>query len=152
MTIIHIIKKNTTEKSEVLHNTVPTTEVSLSQTTPESHTQSLNQSALLSSQDDGTAGSSFPIAAVIVSLLVVVGICVFLLLGYIFRKKIKAWMCRRFGEPRTDIELTTMTEQTPETADHSERDPDVSSTDQDSKVSQANISFAPLLGPGNSDV
>lgn len=160
MSMIHYIKKNITKKLEIFNITVPTTaDVSLSQTTHESQTLSFNQSALLSTHDKGTADSPFPVAAVIVTVLVIVGIVAFSLFGYIFRKKIKNWIGRRFGEPRSDIEMTTvetadqepradieLTTMTAETTDQSERDPDVSSTDP------ANTSSAALLGPGNGNV
>lgn len=151
MSMIRIIKKDITKKPEILNITVPTTaEVSLSQTTHERQTLGFNQSALLSGHDNGSADSSFSVAAVIVSVLVIVGIVVWL--GYIFRKKIKDWMGRRFGKPRADIEMTTRNEQTVSTADQSERDPDMSSTDPDSQHSQAKTTIEPLLGPVNGDV
>lgn len=88
MSMIRIIKKDITKKPEILNITVPTTaEVSLSQTTHERQTLGFNQSALLSGHDNGSADSSFSVAAVIVSVLVIVGIVVWL--GYIFRKKDK---------------------------------------------------------------
>lgn len=156
MPIIHIIKKNITKQPEILNITVPTTaEVFLTQTTHESQTVSFNQSALLSGHDNGTADSSFPVAAVIVPVLVLVGIVVLLgsiFIIYMYYKKIKEWMGRRFGEPRADIEMTTRKEQTVETADQRERDAVVSFIDPDSKDSQANTSFAPLLGTGDGDV
>lgn len=165
MAIFHIIKKDITKQPDALNITVPTTpEVSLSQTTHESQTLSFNQSALLSSHDNGTADSSFQVAVVIVAVLVLV--VAFSSLGYIYRKKMKKWLGHRFGKPRaeSDIEMATRTEQTVETADQepradielttmtvettdqSDRDPDVSSTDP------ANTSSAALLGPGNGDV
>lgn len=160
MPIFHIIRKDITKQPDASNITVPTTpEVSLSQTTHESQTLSFNQSALLSSHDKGTADSPFPVAVVIVTVLVIVGIVAFSWFGYIFRKKIKNWIGRRFGEPRSDIEMTTvetadqepradieLTTMTVETTDQIERDPDVSSTDP------ANTSSAALLGPGNGDV
>lgn len=165
MPMYHIIKEDTTKKPNVLNITVASTaEVSMSQTTHEGQTPSFNQSALLSGHGNGTTDSSFPVAAVIVAMLVLVGIAAFLWLGYIFRKRIKDWIGRRFVKPRADIEMTTRSEQTVETADQepradielttmtvettdqSDRDPDVSSTDP------ANTSSAALLGPGNGDV
>lgn len=153
MPIIHIIRKNITKQPDIFNITVPTTaEVSLSQTTHERQTLNFNQSDLLSGHDNGTADSSFPVAAVIVPVLVIVIVGIVVWLGYIFRKKIKDWMNRRFGKPRADIEMTTRNEQTVSTADQSERDPDESSTDPDSQHSQANTTFEPLLGPVNGDV
>lgn len=143
--MIHII----TKKPEVFNITAPTTaEVSWSQTMPESKTQSLNQSY------NGTKDSSFPTAAVIVPLLVIVVICALVFLGLMLRKKRKTWMCRSFksGKPGGDVELKSMAMQTPTRAGYSERDPDVRSNDPDSKDSQANNRFAPLLEPTrNSD-
>lgn len=153
MPMIHYVTKN----PEVLKITVQTTaKVSLSHTTPKTHTQSLNESALLSNQDNGTADSSFPIdAAVVVAVAVlVIGALVLVLLGFIFRKKIKTLTCRilKLEKPGGDaLEMKNISVQNPTTAGHNEGDPVVSSIDQRSKESQANTSFAPLLEPGDGD-
>lgn len=154
MPMIHYITKN----PEVLKITVQTTaKVSVSHSTPKTHTQSLNQSALLSNQYNGMADSSFPIdAAVVVAVaVIVIGALVLVLLGFIFRKKIKTWACRilKLEKPEGDaLEMKNITVQNPTTAGHNEGDPVVSSIDQKSKESQANTSFAPLLEPGDGDV
>lgn len=146
-----------TKKLEVLKITVQTTaKVFLSHSTPKTHTQSLNESALLSNQDNGMADSSFPIdAAVVVAVaVVVIGALVLVLLGFIFRKKIKTWACRilELEKPEGDaLEMKNITVQNPTTAGHNEGDTVVSSIDQKSKESQANTSFAPLLEPGDGD-
>lgn len=142
-----------TKKLEVLKITVQTTaKVFLSHSTPKTHTQSLNESALLSNQDNGTADSSFPIDAAVVVAVIVIGALA--LLGFIFRKKIKTWTCRilKLEKPGGDaLEMKNITVQNPTTADHNEGDPVASSIDQKSKDSKANTSFAPLLEPGDGD-
>lgn len=161
MSMIHIVKKNITKKPEIFNITVPTiNDVSLSQTTHESQTLSFNQSALLSTHDKGTADSPFPVVVVIVTVLVIVGIVAFSWFGYIFRKKIKNWICRRFGAPRADNKMTPRTEQTVETADQEPR-ADIKLTTMTAETADqsdrdpddpANTSSAALLGPGNGDV
>lgn len=152
MPMIHYV----TKKLEVLKITVQTTaKVALSHSTPKTHTQSLNQSALLSNQDNGMADSSFPIDAAVVVAVAVIVIGALALLGFIFRKKIKTWTCRilKLEKPGGDaLEMKNITVQNPTTADHNEGDPVASSIDQKSKESQANTSFAPLLEPGDGDV
>lgn len=152
MPMIHYITKN----PEVLKITVQTTaKVALSHSTPKTHTESLNQSALLSNQDNGMADSSFPIDAAVVVAVAVLVIGALVLLGFIFRKKIKTWTCRiiKLEKPGGDaLEMKNISVQNPTTAGYNEGDPVASSIDQKSKESQANTSFAPLLEPGDGDV
>lgn len=123
----------------------------MSPSTHESQAQG-NQSAFLSNQENRTVDTSFPTATVIIPVLGLVVISALLLLGFMFRKKIKTWICRRFDKSSDDAELANMRGQTPPKICIREKDPDMSSTDPTSSNSQANTSFSPLLAQGNGDV
>lgn len=106
------------------------TEANWSHTTPETH--GLNQSInSLSFEDD----SSFPIAAIIVPLLLCL-LCAVLVMGYIFRKKLKDWMDYDTKEHGANLDLT---------ANKFDTSADLNETQQESNETQANTSALPLM-------
>lgn len=85
-----------TGKSDDVESILNTTEANWSHTTLKTHdfNQSINS---LSFEDSDTEDSSFPVAAIIVPVLLFL-LCAFLLMAYKFRKKLRCWRNRNSDE------------------------------------------------------
>lgn len=92
-----------TGKSDDVETILNTTELAnWSHSTPETHglKQSINS---LSFEDSDTKDSSFPMAAIIVPVLLFL-LCAFLLMAYKFRKKLRCWRNRNSDEHGANAE------------------------------------------------
>lgn len=96
-----------TGKSDDVESILNTTEANWSHTTLKTHdfNQSINS---LSFEDSDTKDSSFPMAAIIVPVLLFL-LCAFLLMAYKFRKKLRCWRNRNSDEhgANTDAHANT---------------------------------------------
>lgn len=91
-----------TGKSDDVETILNTTEANWSHTTLKTHdfNQSINS---LSFEDSDTKDSSFPMAAIIVPVLLFL-LCAFLLMAYKFRKKLRCWRNRNSDEHGANAE------------------------------------------------